>query len=86
MEFVLDLVLSDDSVENSKSYHGCGTSCLGYSVLDEDCTASDGLGADLRSSNWVRVHLSAVCAGFVGNDGCNVQTEGFRSIVGVLGL
>lgn len=53
MEFVLDLVLSDDSVENSKSYHGCGTSCLGYSVLDEDRTASDGLSADLRSSNWV---------------------------------
>lgn len=86
MEFVLDLVLSDDSVENSESNHWCGTSGLGYSVLDEDCTTSDGLGADLRSSDWVRVNFSAVCAGFVGNDGCNVQTDGFRSIIGVAGL
>lgn len=86
MEFVLDLVLSDDSVENSKSDHWRGTGGLGHSVLDEDCTTSDGLGADLRSSNWIRVNVSAVCAGFVGNDGCNVQTDGFRSIIGVAGL
>lgn len=86
MEFVLNLILSDDSVENSKSNHGCGTSCLGYSVLDEDCTASDGLSADLRSSNGIGDEFGAECAGLVGDDGCNVQTERFRSIIGMARL
>lgn len=75
MELVLDLLLSHHPVEDTEGRHRRRAARGRVSLLDKDCAAGDGLGADLRTGQNVGLDTSAKAAGLAGDERGDVEVE-----------